>query len=276
MGFWCGLLLSQQGLCPNDHLKFRYTIDTFVEVNADLVCIRTAQLVVSESVELAACQHMANHLHHLLLTHPIAGPFPYDRDVSDEAPVPAAAGADPVDSEAAFKKYVIPELEIMYRVARSLTRNPTDAEDLVQDTLLRAYRSVHRFDGRYPRAWLLTIMRNAQMNRVRRKRPELMRDPDVTMQRVADSSDDGQGVEQQVMHDQFDASIENALNALPEKFRTIVQLVDIDGVSYQEAADVLGVPVGTVMSRLHRARKRVRTDLEAAGVTGLSSRKDPS
>jgi len=196
--------------------------------------------------------------------------------VSEDALTPAAANATPAESEAAFKTYVVPEIEVMYRVARSLTRNPTDAEDLVQDTLLRAYRSVHRFDGRYPRAWLLTIMRNAQMNRVRRKRPELMRDPDMTMRRVADSSDDGQGVENQVMHNEFDASIETALNALPEKFRAIVQLVDIDDLSYQEAADVLDIPVGTVMSRLHRARKRVRTDLEAAGVTGPAGRKSQS
>ena len=196
--------------------------------------------------------------------------------MSEDALTPAAANATPAESEAAFKKYVVPEIEVMYRVARSLTRNPTDAEDLVQDTLLRAYRSVHRFDGRYPRAWLLTIMRNAQMNRVRRKRPELMRDPDMTMRRVADSSDDGQGVENQVMHNEFDASIETALNALPEKFRAIVQLVDIDDLSYQEAADVLDIPVGTVMSRLHRARKRVRTDLEAAGVTGPAGRKSQS
>ena len=80
----------------------------------------------------------------------------------------------PVGQDARFNEYVVPELDVLYRVAYSITRNKTDAEDLVQDTMLRAYRAIERFDGRYPRAWLLTIMRNAQINRVRRKRPELL------------------------------------------------------------------------------------------------------
>lgn len=175
-------------------------------------------------------------------------------------------------AEDAFSRYVTPELDVLYRVARSITRNPTDAEDLVQDTLIRAYKAIDRFDGRYPRAWLLTIMRNAQINRVRRKRPELLRDPDLTMQRMADTSEDGQGVENIVMHDEFDAAIETSLDNLSERFRTVIDLVDISGLSYQEAADILDVPVGTVMSRLHRARKRIRTDLKAAGITPRKSK----
>lgn len=182
-------------------------------------------------------------------------------------PEDSAPPAANLDQDAAFQQYVVPELEIMYRVARSLTRNATDAEDLVQDTLLRAYRAVDRFDGRYPRAWLLTIMRNAQMNRVRRKRPELMWDPDVTMAKAADTSADGQGVEQQVMFNEFDDVIESALNKLPQKFLSVIELVDINGLSYQEAADTLDLPIGTVMSRLHRARKRMRDDLGAAGLS---------
>lgn len=174
-------------------------------------------------------------------------------------------------SDDPFTDFVLPELEVMYRVARSLTRNPTDAEDLVQDTLIRAYKAIDRFDGRYPRAWLLTIMRNAQLNRVRRKRPELMRDPDLTMQRVADTSEDGRNVEDQVLEGVFDERVENALDALPEKFRAVIEMVDMNGLAYQEAADVLGVPVGTVMSRLHRARKRIRDDLEKSGISRRSS-----
>jgi len=165
-----------------------------------------------------------------------------------------------------FSTYVVPEIEVLYRVARSITGNPTDAEDLVQDTLLRSYRAIERFDGRHPRAWLLTIMRNAQINRVRRKRPQLMRDPDLTMQTTADTSADAVDIEAQVMVDTFDERIETALAALAPKFREVVELVDVNGLSYQEAAEALDVPVGTIMSRLHRARKRVRSDLEAAGL----------
>lgn len=170
----------------------------------------------------------------------------------------------PVGQDARFAEYVVPELEVMYRVAQSITRNPTDAEDLVQDTLIRAYRAIERFDGRYPRAWLLTIMRNAQINRVRRKRPELMRDPDETMSRVADESPDAADAESQLLDQEFEAPIEDALNALPDKFRRVVELVDLNQLSYQEAADALGIPVGTVMSRLHRARRNIRQHLEAS------------
>lgn len=173
---------------------------------------------------------------------------------------------DEAAAKARFDEYVLPEVDVMYRVAMSLTRNSADAEDLVQDTLLRAFRAIDRFDGRYPRAWLLTILRNAQVNRVRRKRPELLRDPDATMDRVADTSDGGRTAEELVVDMGFDAEVESAFLDLSDKFRQVVQLVDIEGLSYQEAADKIGVPVGTVMSRLHRARKKIKKRLQAAGM----------
>jgi RNA polymerase sigma-70 factor (ECF subfamily) len=166
-------------------------------------------------------------------------------------------------AEAAFERYVLPEMEVMLRVATSITHDPVDAEDLVQETVIRAYRAIERFDGRHPRAWLLTIMRNAQINRVRRRRPELMRDPDATMARMADAGEGGESAEALVVGRTFDAVVERAFRSLPEKFRLVVELVDLDGLAYQEAADVLDIPVGTVMSRLHRARNRIRDQLVA-------------
>lgn len=174
-----------------------------------------------------------------------------------------STATQPVGQDARFQAYVVPEIDVMYRVAYSITRNKPDAEDLVQDTMMRAYRAIERFDGKYPRAWLLTIMRNAQVNRVRRKRPELMHDPDETMGRVADESAEGADAESHLMDKEFEAPIESALAALPEKFRSVVELVDLNELSYQEAADALGIPVGTVMSRLHRARRNIRAHLEA-------------
>ena len=161
---------------------------------------------------------------------------------------------------------MLPEIDVLYRVALSITRNPTDAEDLVQDTLLRAYRAIERFDGRHPRAWLLTIMRNAQLNRVRRRRPELLRDPDEAMRTLADESAEGDTAESIVVGGMFDAVVEEAFGDLPDKFRRVVELVDLDGLSYQETADKLDIPIGTVMSRLHRARGRIRVRLTAAGL----------
>ena len=170
------------------------------------------------------------------------------------------------DDEAAFRRHVVPEIDVLLRVATSITRNHADAEDLVQDTLIRAYRAIGRFDGRYPRAWLLTILRNAQVNRVRRKRPELLRDPDATFAQAADEGPDGDSAEDVVLNQTFDAAVERAFALLPEKFRQVVELVDLNQLSYQEAADLLDVPVGTVMSRLHRARKRIRDDLAKDGL----------
>ena len=175
----------------------------------------------------------------------------------------------PTDSQAAFEQHVLPELDVLYRTAWSLTRSDSDAQDLVQDTLLCAYRAIDRFDGRYPRAWLLTIMRNANINRARKKKPDLLDDPDMTFERsvmFADTDDP----EHVVMDTQFDATVEEGYRNLPEKFRQVVELVDLNGMSYQETADLLGVPVGTVMSRLHRARKRIRDHIDEVGLDALA------
>jgi RNA polymerase sigma-70 factor (ECF subfamily) len=165
----------------------------------------------------------------------------------------------------AFERYVLCDLDVLMRVALSMTRNPADAEDLVQDTLLRAYRAIGRFDGRHPRAWLLTIMRNAQVNRVRRRRPELFRDPEAGA-RLLEDREPSDSAEEVVVGEAFDATVEDALVRLPVKFRQVVELVDVHGLSYQEAAGMLGIPLGTAMSRLHRARKRIRARLTAAGL----------
>lgn len=151
----------------------------------------------------------------------------------------------------------------MLRVAMSITHNAADAEDLVQDSLLRAYKAIDQFDGAHPRAWLLTIVRNTQINRTRRRRPELLDDPATD---AAQPTAEEDGPEALVVGSTFDAVVEAALDALPEKFRRVVELVDVGGLNYAEAAQVLGVPAGTVMSRLHRARQRIRGRLAAAGL----------
>ncbi|MGI8684434.1 MAG: sigma-70 family RNA polymerase sigma factor [Acidimicrobiales bacterium] len=165
----------------------------------------------------------------------------------------------------AFTTHVVPEIDVLLRVARTLVPRPVDAEDLVQDTLVRAFRAIDSFDGRHPRAWLLTIMRNAQVNRTRRRRPKLLDDPDE-LERISDTDGAAASPEAIVVGAEFDAVVGEALGALPDRFRQVVELVDIDGLSYAEVAEVVGVPVGTVMSRLHRARARIRVRLAAAGL----------
>jgi RNA polymerase sigma-70 factor, ECF subfamily len=164
-----------------------------------------------------------------------------------------------------FREQVLSELEVLYRVARRMTRNPAEAEDLVQDALMRAYRGFDGFDGRYPRAWLLTILRNTHINRLRKRRPDLL-DDEVARRVPAPGADGRQdGTSEQALHDEFDPLVRDALAGLSANHRAVIALVDLDGLSYQEAADVIGVPVGTVMSRLHRARRKVRAELEQAG-----------
>jgi RNA polymerase sigma-70 factor (ECF subfamily) len=162
----------------------------------------------------------------------------------------------------AFAAYVLPEVEVLLRVARSLTRHPAEAEDLVQDTLLRAFRAIERFDGRHPRAWLLTILRNAHANRVSRRRPEVLSDEEAR-RAVSPAAEEPEAV---VLAGIFDVAVERAFLALPERFRGVVELVDLGGLSYQEAAVTLDIRVGTVMSRLHRGRARIRAALEEAGL----------
>ncbi len=164
-----------------------------------------------------------------------------------------------------YAKLILPEVAALLRVALSMTAQPSDAEDLVQDTLLRAWRSLDSFDGRHPRAWLLTIMRNAEINRHRRRRPQLLDDPDAEPRHAADQPA-GMSAENVVMDGLFDGAVESALTALPDRFREVIVLVDVEGLTYAEAAEVLNVPEGTVMSRLHRSRTRIRTSLAEAGL----------
>lgn len=147
---------------------------------------------------------------------------------------------------------------MLMRVALSMNSQPADAQDLVQDTLLRAWRSLDTFDGNHPRAWLLTILRNADHNR-RRKAVPIPADPHspelLYRSQAADSA------ESATLQSHLDADIEAALHQLKPEVRELILLIDGHGLSYAEAAAVMGLPVGTVMSRLHRGRTRIRKQL---------------
>lgn len=199
--------------------------------------------------------------------HPTGADVGTTQVAADDAPVdvrPEPQGiAEGETGDQIFNRLVLPEVDVMWRVAMSLTRNRADAEDLVQESLLRAYKAIDSFDGRYPRAWLLTILRNTERNRHRRRRPELLSDPDIAEERGPRTESDE--VERRAEDSEFDTAVTAALAQLPENFRRVVELVDVDGLSYQEAADLLDVPLGTVMSRLHRARRRIRELLVPAG-----------
>jgi len=168
----------------------------------------------------------------------------------------------------AVERFVVPEIGLLYRVALGLTRTQADAEDLVQDTLLRAFRGIDGFDGKYPRAWLLKILRNTHINRARKRKPELLL-PGDEMVSVTDAADNSTEDSTQLaaLNNAFGVEVASAFKALPDKFRSVVELVDVDGLSYQDAAAFLSIPAGTVMSRLHRGRARLRKVLASQGIT---------
>ena len=154
-----------------------------------------------------------------------------------------------------FEDVVRTELPVLYRVARRLARNDADAEDLVGTTLLLAARAYPAFDGRHPRAWTIQILRNEfyGLTRKRANRPE------TALDAVAEPSDDGfwREIEWRAVGD----DLMRALDALPEEYRLAVALCDVETMPYEEAARAMGVPVGTVRSRLFRGRRLLRARL---------------
>ncbi len=172
-----------------------------------------------------------------------------------------------------FARWVEPEMEVLLRVARSLTGSWADAEDVVQETLIRAYRAIDGFDGRHPRAWLLTILRRTHLNSLRRARPVLIEDQSLERRRPAFGQYAAAASPEALIGDRvLDDDIECALLDLDERFRTAVLLVDVSQSTYAEAAEVLDIPLGTLMSRLSRGRARLRKQLRHRQP---SSQRDP-
>ena len=179
------------------------------------------------------------------------------------APTPPSPPAPADDRRARFEREALVHLDSMYRVARRLTGDAADADDLVQDALLKAYRGWDTFTpGTNARAWLLTILRNAFINEYRRRsrRPETV--PLDTAEASAALPETGADDPQARFFDRIvDDEVLRAVDALPEAFREAVVLSDIEGLDYRETARVLGVPVGTVKSRLFRGRRLLKTKL---------------
>jgi RNA polymerase sigma-70 factor, ECF subfamily len=173
----------------------------------------------------------------------------------------------------------------LYSAALRMTRNQADAEDLVQDTYLRAYRSYHTFQsGTNLRAWLFRILTNAYINRYRaqQRRPVESDLADVEelylYRRIGsmESAAAGMSAEEQFLDLFTDDAVKEALEELPENFRLPVLLADVQGFSYKEIAEMLDIPIGTVMSRLHRGRKAMQRALfEYAEMHGLVSTPAP-
>ncbi len=165
-----------------------------------------------------------------------------------------------------FEGVALVHLDLLYRAALRLTHNRAEAEDLVQETWLRALRHFDQFDpGSNCRAWLLTILRNAFLNRLRREGREIL-ESDMTATeagaaRLEEASVARSSPEEDFFQTVLHGDVDRAMKTLPLPFRLVVTLADLEGLTYKEIAQVLDCPIGTVMSRLSRARQLLRKEL---------------
>ncbi|HLI02097.1 MAG TPA: sigma-70 family RNA polymerase sigma factor [Acidimicrobiales bacterium] len=177
--------------------------------------------------------------------------------------------------QATFSEQALQYMGSLYTAALRMTRNPADAEDLVQETYLKAYRAFGGFkEGTNLKAWLYKILTNTFINsyRSRKRRPEQTDLDEVEdlylyrrlggLEAVAAS----RSAEEEVLEHFTDTDVKAAIEALPEQFRMAVLLADVEGFSYKEIAEILDIPIGTVMSRLHRGRKQLQKVLHDLGV----------
>jgi RNA polymerase sigma-70 factor, ECF subfamily len=186
-----------------------------------------------------------------LATSKLKSPFPGARDRSGE-----------------FEAQTLPHLRSLRGMALRLTRNERDAEDLVQDTYLRAFRFFHRFEpGTNIRAWLFRILKNQFLNKIQQGRGEAA-DVDLDSLLMAGGAQESafphtpaRNPEQEVMDSVTASEVEDALTSLPAEYRGVVMLALVDEMSYRDISKALRIPMGTVMSRLHRGRKLLQSQL---------------
>ncbi len=165
-----------------------------------------------------------------------------------------------------FEKEALPHMDALYNFALRMTSDPDEADDLLQETYLKAYRFFDKFEkGTNCKAWLFRIMKNSFINIYRRssKEPDKVDYHDVEefYHSIRAESSDPNDLEERIFSNILDDDVTIALESLPEEFRTVVILCDIEGFTYEEIADFVECPIGTVRSRLHRGRKMLRAKL---------------
>ncbi len=171
--------------------------------------------------------------------------------------------------QASFAEAAMPLMDQLYSAALRMTRNAADAEDLVQETYLKAYRGYERFqEGTNLKAWMYRILTNSYINRYRAKqrRPDETDISDVEDMYLyrrlgGEQSELGTSAEESFLSSVTDDAVKAAIEAIPENFRIAVLLADVEGFAYKEIAEILDVPIGTVMSRIHRGRKALEKQL---------------
>lgn len=166
-----------------------------------------------------------------------------------------------------FEEEIVPHLDAMYNFALRLTSDPSDAEDLVQDTIVKAFRFFSSYEkGTNAKAWLFRILKNSYINNYRKqsKQPNQVDYDEVSefYETIRADRTDTSDLEDKMFRELVDDDISQALEELPEDFRTVVLLCDVEGFTYEEIANMLDVPIGTIRSRLHRGRNLLKAQLK--------------
>jgi RNA polymerase sigma factor (sigma-70 family) len=183
-----------------------------------------------------------------------------------EDAAPALDPAEKARRDAVFERELLPHMDALYNFGYHLSYNEEDAGDLVQETYLKAYRFLDSYrEGTNAKAWLFRILKNAFINQYRKKsrQPNRVEFEDYKVYQEGDARGFSGVVDlrDELFRDQLGDEVSHALGRLPEEFRTVVVLCDLEGFRYEEIAEIVGIPIGTVRSRLHRARNMLKEQL---------------